>query len=115
MIALCTCLTGGTDYQDMRLFALERGKHLGGLVSLPNGVLSEDTFERVIKRICTRELENCLRLYGHSILSNLSEKQLVIDGNKQRGVSPTTRGNDGLYLLNVWVSENRFFSCQGKG
>lgn len=37
-----------------------------------------------------------------------------IDGKKQRGVSPTTKGNKGLYLLNVWVSENRFCIAQEK-
>jgi hypothetical protein len=42
----------------------------------------------------------------------LSDKQIVIDGKKQRGVSPATRGNRGLYLLNVWVSENRFCIAQ---
>ncbi|MDR2928892.1 MAG: transposase family protein, partial [Cytophagaceae bacterium] len=47
LLGLCTCLTGGTDYQDMRLFGLERGQQLGDLLSLPNGVPSEDTFERV--------------------------------------------------------------------
>lgn len=46
--------------------------------------------------------------------SDLSEKQIVIDGKKQRGVSPTTRGNRGLYLLNVCVSENRFCIAQEK-
>ena len=51
MIGLCTYLTGGTDYEDMRLFALERGEMLNDLLSLPNGVPSEDTFERVFQRI----------------------------------------------------------------
>ena len=41
MIGLCTYLTGGTDYEDMRLFALERGEMLNDLLSLPNGVPSE--------------------------------------------------------------------------
>lgn len=101
LIGLCTYLTGGSDYQDMRLFGLERGSDLGDLLSLPNGVPSEDTFERVFKSICPDELETSLRMYGKSILADLSEKQIVIDGKKQRGVSPTTRGNRGLYLLNV--------------
>jgi predicted transposase YbfD/YdcC len=112
LLGLCTYLTGGTDYQDMRLFGLERGPQLGDLLSLPNGVPSEDTFERVFKSVCPRELEHCLRNYGRSILSDLAQKQIVIDGKKQRGVSPTTRGNEGLYLLNVWVSENRFCIAQ---
>ena len=84
------------------------------MLSLPHGVPSEDTFERVFKRLVPAELEACLRCYGHSILRDLSEKQIVIDGKKQRGVSPTTRGNKGLYLLNVWVSENRFCIAQHK-
>lgn len=112
LIGLCTYLTGGSDYQDMRLFGLERGSSLGDLLSLPNGVPSEDTFERVFKRIDPYEFEACLYSYGQSILSDLSDKQIVIDGKKQRGVSPTTRGNRGLYLLNVWVSENRFCIAQ---
>lgn len=114
LIGLCTYLTGGSDYQDMHLFGLERGSQLGDLLSLPNGIPSEDTFERVFKSINPDELESSLRSYGHSILSDLSEKQIVIDGKKQRGVSPTTRGNKGLYLLNVWVSENRFCIAQEK-
>jgi predicted transposase YbfD/YdcC len=112
LIGLCSYLTGGSDYQDMRLFGLECGSSLGDLLSLPHGVPSEDTFERVFKSINPDELESCLHVYGNHILTELSDKQIVIDGKKQRGVSPTTRGNRGLYLLNVWVSENRFCIAQ---
>ena len=62
MIGLCTYLTGGTDYEDMRLFALERGEMLNDLLSLPNGVPSEDTFERVFQRIEPSELASQLLL-----------------------------------------------------
>ena len=99
---------------DMRLFALERGEMLNDLLSLPNGVPSEDTFERVFQRIEPSELEHCLRSYGKSLLSDLSEKQIVIDGKKQGGTSPTSTGNKGLYILNAWVIENRFCISQGK-
>lgn len=114
LLGLCTYITGGTDYQDMRLFGLERSSTLGGLLSLPNGIPSEDTFERVFKSIVPEELQSCLHKYGLSILSELAEKQIVIDGKKQRGASPTTKGNKGLYLLNVWVSENRICIAQEK-
>ncbi|MDR1116308.1 MAG: ISAs1 family transposase, partial [Tannerella sp.] len=46
------------------------------------------------------------------MLTDLSDKQIVIDGKKQRGISHATRGNRGLYLLNVWMSENRFCIAQ---
>lgn len=114
LLGLCTYITGGTDYQDMHLFGIERSSTLGGLLSLPNGIPSEDTFERVFKSIDPEELQGCLHKYGSSILSALAEKQIAIDGKKQRGASPTTKGNKGLYLLNVWVSENRICIAQEK-
>lgn len=112
LIGLCTYLTGGTDYEDMHLFALERGPLLGDMLSLPHGAPSEDTFRRVFERVNPSELEFCLSVYGKSLLKDLSEKQIVIDGKKQCGASPTSRGNKGLYILNAWVSENRFCIAQ---
>lgn len=44
----------------------------------------------------------------------LAEKQINIDGKKLRGVSPKSKGNSGLYLLNAWVSENRLCIGQEK-
>lgn len=56
MISLYTYLTGGTDYEDMRMFVMERGGGLGDMLSMPNGVPSTDTFERVFQRIHPMEL-----------------------------------------------------------
>jgi predicted transposase YbfD/YdcC len=114
MISLLTYLTGGTDYQDMHLFAQERGHEFEGLLQLPNGAPSPDTFERVFKKIESESLQNCLDSYGREILENLSEKQIVLDGKKLKGVSPKSKGNSGLYILNAWVSENRFCIGQKK-
>jgi len=114
MISLLTYLTGGTDYQDMYLFARERGLEFEGLLALPNGVPSVDTFERVFRKLKSESLQSCLNSYGKEILERLSEKQIVLDGKKLRGVSPGSKGNSGLYILNAWVSENRFCIGQEK-
>ena len=112
MISLLTYLTGGTDYQDMHLFSKERGSEFPDLLLLPNGTPSADTFERVFKKLKSSSLQNCLNHYGKEILNGLSEKQIVLDGKKLKGVSPNSKGNSGLYILNAWVSENRF--CIGQ-
>jgi predicted transposase YbfD/YdcC len=112
MVSLLTYLTGGADYQDMHLFCKERGHEFADLLQLPNGTPSPDTFERVFKNLKSESLQTCLEHYGKSILENLSEKQIVLDGKKLKGVSPHSKGNSGLYILNAWVSENRF--CIGQ-
>jgi predicted transposase YbfD/YdcC len=73
---------------------------------------SPDTFERVFKKLNSVSLQSCLDNYGKSILETLSDKQVVLDGKKLKGVSPCSKGNSGLYILNAWVSENRF--CIGQ-
>jgi hypothetical protein len=113
MISLLTYLSGGTDYQEMHLFAQDRGLDFKGLLQLPNGVPSADTFERVFKKLKPESLASCLAKYGKEILDGLAEKQTVLDGKKLRGVSPSSKGNNGLYILNAWVSENRI--CAGQG
>jgi hypothetical protein len=65
LVGLCNYLTEGSNYQDMCLFGLKRGPSLSDLLSLPNGVPSEDTFERVFKSINPDELESCLHVYGN--------------------------------------------------
>ncbi|KAA6335295.1 hypothetical protein EZS27_016460 [termite gut metagenome] len=99
LTGLCTYITGGVDYQDMHLFAKARGKQLQGLLYLPNGAPSADTFERVFKLIKSDSLQEILETYGKDILSCLAEKQIVLDGKKLKGVPPTSRGNSGLYIL----------------
>jgi predicted transposase YbfD/YdcC len=98
----------------MHLFAKERGTQLSGILQLPNGAPSADTFERIFQRMDTSSLQTCLTKYGQEIINILAEKQIVLDGKKLKGVSPTSKGNRGLYLMNAWVSENRFCICQEK-
>lgn len=114
LIAICTYITGGCDYQDMHMFAKERGSQLKGLLILPHGAPSSDTFERVFKKLNVSSLQECLARYGKDILSCLTEKQIVLDGKKLKGVSPTSKGNSGLYILNAWVSENNICIGQKK-
>lgn len=60
LIGLCTYLTGGMDYKDMHLFALERAPLLGDMLSLPHGTPSKDTLRRVFERVNPIESEFCL-------------------------------------------------------
>jgi predicted transposase YbfD/YdcC len=113
IIAICTYITGGTDYEDMYLFGKERGEQLkGSILELPEGAPSSDTYRRVFNRLEVESLKKCLNLHGKEILAGLAEKQIILDGKKLKGVSPTSKGNSGCYILNAWVGENRI--CVGQ-
>jgi hypothetical protein len=57
-------------------------------------------------------LRQCLTDYGKDLIGLFSEKQICLDGKKLRGVSPASRGNKGLYIVNAWCCENRV--CVGQ-
>ena len=91
MVSLLTYLTGGTDYQDMHLLCKERGEDFSGLLELPNGAPSPDTFERVFKKLKSESLQTCLELYGKSILENLSENKLHWMAKNSKGHHQTVK------------------------
>ena len=112
LIGLCTYLSNGQDYEDMVLFAQTHATSLPELLDLPNGIPSHDTFRRVFQLLDCQELRNILTAQGKAILDTLSEKQVCLDGKKLRGANPTSRGNQGFWLVNAWVGENRL--CVGQ-
>lgn len=112
LIGLFTYLSNGEDYEDMVLFAKTKGSLLIDYIELPNGVPSHDTFNRVFQLLDCGVLRQCLNDYGKSLIDILAEKQICLDGKKLRGVSPTSRGNEGLFIVNAWVSENKI--CVGQ-
>jgi predicted transposase YbfD/YdcC len=114
MIALCTLIADGEDFEDMAVFCEEKAELLRSFLELPNGFPSHDTINRVFQIIDYQCLDACLAQYGRELLSLVADKQICIDGKKLRGVTPTKRGNKGLYILNAWVSENRLCIGQQK-
>jgi hypothetical protein len=96
------------------LFGQTKDHLLPEFFSLPHGIPSHDTFNRVFQLIEPEILQKCLQAYGKDIVALLAEKQICIDGKKLKGVSPRSRGNQGFYLVNAWVSENRVCIGQAK-
>jgi predicted transposase YbfD/YdcC len=112
LIGLFTYLSNGEDYEDMVLFGATKGHLLKEYLSLPNGIPSHDTFNRIFQILDCNVLKKCLTDYGKELIDILSEKQICLDGKKLKGVSPTSRGNQGLYIVNAWLSENKL--CIGQ-
>ena len=69
----------------------------------------------VFNHLDVESLKNCLTTYGKELLEYLAEKQIVLDGKKLKGMSPTgtqtkiaelIREGKGHYLLSVKGNQN---------
>jgi len=111
-IALCTILANGEDFEDMVEFGQQRIEWLKTKIELPNGIPSHDTFNRVFQIIDNEEFKNSLGEDAKSFIDSIEGELVSLDGKKIRGVSPTSKGNDGLFILSAWV--NNYQVCIGQ-
>lgn len=100
---LCDC----EDCDDISDMVADREDEFraSGLLKLANGVPCGDTILRVVEAVNPGQLRACLDCCRQHIIDTLCGHHLIIDGKKLRGENPTSRGCNGLYILNAWVSE----------
>ncbi len=106
LIGLFTYLSNGEDYEYMVLFAQSNYDFVKKILRFTQ-IPSHDTFNRVFKHLNPSVLRGLLTDYGKDVLDILSDKQICVDGKKIKGTSPTSHGNQGLYIVNAWVAENQ--------
>ena len=111
-IAFCTLLSNGEDFEDMVEFGKQRQPWLEEVLDLPNGIPSHDTFNRVLQIIDSEQLKLAMGEDAQDLIEDIKDKLISLDGKKIKGVSPTSRGNRGLFILSAWVGENRI--CLGQ-
>jgi len=75
----------------------------------PSGIPSEDTLERIFKRLNIKELESCYQGLASDI--SLSSQHIILDGKELRlgGTPPCIpegKKHSIIQMVNVWVSEH---------
>ena len=99
VIALCSVICMGEDYDDMEEFGKEREKWLKDELGLElkNGIPSGDTFRRLFEKLTPKELRSCLEA---SIGYARSPREVVnIDGKAKK--------DSGIHVISAFVGESQ--------
>jgi predicted transposase YbfD/YdcC len=112
LIAILTFLTNGTTYADMRVFAEVHMEKLKGVLQLPNGIPSQDTFEHIFARLNPRALKSVLREYVGDIKTlamNQGLERVVasIDGKTECGSGSKCEGRKAKHIVSAFASQLR--------
>jgi len=84
IIAICGILCGADSWVDIEEFGKAKEDWLKGLLDLPHGIPSHDTFGRVFARIDPKQFEGCFFQWVQS-LSETITGVIAIDGKTLRG------------------------------
>ena len=102
VIALCSTICGGEDFNDMETFGKERHDFLKKFLDLPNGIPDSDTFRRTFERLNPSELAKCL----YEWLSEFrgARPTVAIDGKTIKGSASASQ--KARHVVSAFVAEN---------
>jgi predicted transposase YbfD/YdcC len=104
VIAICAVLCGANTWPEVVTWAHYRRDWLQRLLSLPNGIPSHDTFERLFDRLDPLAFQKCFRDWIVAVCDSLELRHVAIDGKTLRRSSTDKLGP--LHVVSAWATAN---------
>jgi len=109
MIGLLTIVCNGNEYSGMPIFAKTHEALLRTFLELPNGIPSQDTFERVFQRVNPKYLAVAFKSWADDINELVRQRSsrvaVSIDGKTIRGSKRA--GSKAIHIVTALASELR--------
>jgi predicted transposase YbfD/YdcC len=112
VIAVCAVICGANDWQQIATFGQQRRDWLARFLTLPHGMPSHDTFERLFSRLKPRVFTMALQRWTQALAEGLGLKQIAIDGKTLRGSAAAAKGLGALHLVSAWATAQHL--CLGQ-
>jgi predicted transposase YbfD/YdcC len=114
LVTICAVICGADTWVEIENYGIAKQEWLETFLDLPNGIPSDDTFERVFARVCPEQLQQCFLNWVQAVF-NITDGQLInLDGKTLRG-SYGCDGKQGMiHMVSAWASQNRLVLGQRK-
>ena len=105
VITLCGVICGANDWQEIATFARRRRAWLQTFLTLPNGIPSHDTLERVFDRLDPHAFQACFRQWVEALAQSLDLGHIAIDGKALRRSGHAAKGWAPLHVVSAWATQ----------
>lgn len=112
LIGVCALLCGAEGFTEMAEFGRCKADWFRTWLSLPNGIPSHDTFNRVFGLIDPAQFRDCFVTWTQGLRTTIAGELVALDGKTLRG--SRTRDHGPVHLVNVWAAQNRLVLGQLK-
>ena len=113
-ISLCAVISGADDFEEIAEYGRQKKDFLGRFLTLPNGIPSHDTFNRVFRLMDHESFGACLTKWSYEIIEKLKDYQVNIDGKVLRATGQRGEKSSALCLVSAWVAEHCLSLGQSK-
>jgi predicted transposase YbfD/YdcC len=108
VITLCAVSCGADSSEEIERFGKAREQWLKTFLTLPNGIPSHDTFNRVLAALDREKFAACFARWMTGLCEATGLKAIAIDGKVCRA-APGDTFSGCLHLVNAWAVENNLF------
>jgi len=113
LIGIISVICAADTWKDMETFAKAKEDFLRTFLDLPNGIPSDDTFNRVFSSIDSEQFEACFMNWV-SHLVNLTDGEVIpIDGKTIRGAKSNGKKSP-FHMVSAWATNNNLVLGQVK-
>ncbi len=110
LITIAAVLSGANGWNEIEDYAHSKHAWFKSFLTLPSGIPSHDTFNRVFSALDPQELERGFVAWVSSIAKLTAGEVVAIDGKTLRGASePSKKGADKkaiVHMVSAWASSN---------
>ncbi len=110
-ISICAVISGAESWEEIEQYGNIKKKWLSTFLSLPNGIPSHDTFNRVISSVCPKQFEECFGNWVSSLIVATGDV-ISIDGKTICGAK--VNGKSPIHMVSAWSSANNLVLGQVK-
>ena len=113
-IAILAVISGADGWGAIELYGKTKYEWLKGLLELPNGMPSHDTFSRVFARIEPKQFQECFLSWVNSITQKLELEVIAIDGKTMKQSYDRNQSQKPLHIVSAWSASHQLVLGQKK-
>lgn len=113
LIGIISVICAADTRKNMETYAKAKEEFLRSFLDLPNGIPSDDTFNRVFSSIDSGQFENCFIDWVSSLVNLTGGEVIPIDGKTIRGAKSNGKKSP-FHMVSAWASNNNMVLGQVK-
>lgn len=113
-ITLCAVICGADSWVDVEMFGQAKQAWFSQFLDLRHGIPSHDTIGRFFRCLNPEEFGARFREWTSHICERIAGEVVAVDGKQLRRSKDGVLGKAGIYMVNMWASENGLSLAQQK-